>query len=152
MYSPEFHVRRGAARARRHEGAFRQDGETSYRRGQAVSDNASFTADHAVPPAADLSFVGRLAQFFPAATPVRLPVSVTAEPGLSEQTVIEYGTPREVLFASGLPLEFGERVRLRNVDGSLDAEALVVALQLHGGHTAVAARFTREISNWIVKP
>jgi hypothetical protein len=93
-----------------------------------------------------------LAQFFPGATPVRLPVRVIHEAGESEQTLIEYGTSQEVLFASGLPLEFGERVRVRNADGSLDAEAFVVALQFQSGHTAVAARFAHEVSNWIVKP
>jgi hypothetical protein len=93
-----------------------------------------------------------LAKFFPAGIPVRLPVRVTASGGEAEQTVIEYGTPQEVLFLSALPVEFGERIRVRNVDGSLDADALVVALQLEGGKTAVAARFTNEVANWIVKP
>jgi hypothetical protein len=93
-----------------------------------------------------------LAKFFPAAIPVRLPVRVIAAAGPAEQTVIEYGTAQEVLFVSGLALEFGERVRLRNVDGSLDAEAFVVALQIQGGQTVVAARFVHAISNWIVKP
>jgi len=117
-----------------------------------VVNKASTGSGRVVAPLANESFVGHLAQFFPAATPVRLPVRVIAEAGESEQTVIEFGTSQEVLFASALPLEFGDHVRLRNVDGSLDAEACVVALQLCGGHTAVAARFTQEISNWIVKP
>ena len=43
-------------------------------------------------------------------------------------------------------------LRLQNSDGTLDAEASVVALQYTGGSTAVAARFTREVANWIVKP
>ena len=71
---------------------------------------------------------------------------------VSEQTVIEYGTPREVLFVSRLPLEFAGRVRVENADGSLRAEAAVVALQVHDGRIAVAARFSSEVSNWIVKP
>src|SRR5262249_54866198 len=50
---------------------------------------------------------------------------------LSENTVIEYGTAREVLFASALPLEFEDRVHLENADGSLEAEAHVVAVQYH---------------------
>jgi hypothetical protein len=70
----------------------------------------------------------------------------------SEQTVIEYGTPREVLFVSHLPLEFAGRVRVENADGSLKAEAAVVALQVYDGRIAVAARFSGEVSNWIVKP
>ncbi len=87
---------------------------------------------------------------------MRIPVTLTRvgrESGaLSENTVIEFGTPREVLFASSVPLEFSETLRLQNSDSSLDAEASVVAVQYHNGRTAVAARFTREVANWIVKP
>jgi hypothetical protein len=110
--------------------------------------------------------VGCLAQFFPAGTPVHLPVRVILEAGESEQTVIEFGTAQEVLFASALPLEFGQRLRVRNIDASLDTEALIVAMQfphqdvetmragslLPSGPTAVAARFTEQVSNWIIKP
>ena len=101
----------------------------------------------------DESLVGRLAKFFPDATPVRIPVRVTglATGSCSEQTVIEFGTPREVLFASNLPLEFADKLRLRNSDGSLDADACVVAVQYQNGKTAVAARFARDVANWIVK-
>jgi len=98
----------------------------------------------------------KLAKFFPDATPVRIPVRltrVTSETGpISESTVIEFGTPHEVLFASSLPLEFADHLRLQNSDGTLDTEACVVAVQYNGGRTAVAARFTQEVSNWIVKP
>lgn len=104
--------------------------------------------------------VNKLAQFFPGATPMRIPVRVTvlnaqgAEPAehvLSESTVIEVGTAQEVLFISSLPLEFENKVRLENTDGSLRAEAAVVAVQYHNGKTVVAARFTQEIRNWIIK-
>jgi hypothetical protein len=71
---------------------------------------------------------------------------------LSENTVIEFGTPREVLFAAGMPLEFADKLRVQNSDGSLDTEASVVAVQYHSGKIAVAARFTQEVANWIVKP
>ncbi|MGE5111570.1 MAG: hypothetical protein ACM3JB_11970 [Acidobacteriaceae bacterium] len=102
------------------------------------------------------SCISRLAKFFPDATPVRIPVRVTGmeESGEqeSEQTVIEYGTPREVLFMSRLPFEFAGRLRLENSDGSLRTEAAVVAVQVQEGRTAVAARFSAEVSNWIVKP
>ena len=102
------------------------------------------------------SCITRLARFFPDATPVRIPVRITGmdDPtgAVSEQTVIEYGTPREVLFVSRLPLEFAGRLRVENADGSLQAEAAVVALQVHDGRIAVAARFSSEVSNWIVKP
>jgi hypothetical protein len=98
----------------------------------------------------------KLAKFFPNATPVRIPVRLTRianENGASsESTIIEFGTPNEVLFASTLPLEFADKLRLRNSDGTLDTEACVVAVQYNGGRTAVAARFTQEVANWIVKP
>ncbi len=104
---------------------------------------------------------GRLAQFFPDATPVRIPVRITrtdlpageaGDVGSSEQTVIEFGTPREVIFASNMSLEFASQLRVVNSDGTLDAEASVVAMQLDDGSTAIAARFDHEVANWIVKP
>ncbi|MGB8581138.1 MAG: hypothetical protein WCD47_09975 [Candidatus Sulfotelmatobacter sp.] len=118
-----------------------------------------------------VSTVADLARFFPEATPVRIPVQLTrchpaievkqaslgapesAIPGsdVLESTVIEFGTPREVLFACKMPLEFADVLRLRNSDGSLDTEASVVAVQYHPGSTIVAARFRNEVPNWIVK-
>jgi hypothetical protein len=99
--------------------------------------------------------IKKLARFFPAATAVRIPIRLTrlgtASSTFSESTIIEFGTPREVLFSSTLPLEFADRVRLRNSDGSLDTEACVVALQYNGSQTAVAARFASEVANWIIK-
>ena len=71
--------------------------------------------------------------------------------GVSEATVIEFGTEQEVLFFSSLPLEFEDRIRLQNSDGSLDAEAKIVAVQLGDGKKVVAARFTRKVANWIIK-
>lgn len=104
---------------------------------------------------ADESFVARLAQFFPDATAVRLPVQVTGTDArgqdCSEHTIIEFGTPNEVLFASALPWEFDGRLRLENPDCSLSAEATVVAVQYHNGKVAVAARFLRDIPNWIIR-
>lgn len=105
-------------------------------------------------PASD-SYVKKLAQFFPGATPVRLPVQVTGidshRKGVRENTVVEYGTPREVMFASTLPLEFGDHVRVETPDGSLVAESTVVAVQYHEGKMAVAVRFCGEVANWIIK-
>lgn len=102
------------------------------------------------------SWVGKLAQFFPDATPVRIPVRITGVDAAgdlcSEDTVIEFGTPREVIFSSRLPLEFATQLRVENSDGSLNTDARVVALRLHEGRMAVAARFLREPRNWIVKP
>jgi hypothetical protein len=100
--------------------------------------------------------VEKLAQLFPSASPVRIPVRVialgTGARQLHEHTVIEFGTPHEVLFASALPLEFEDHVQLLNSDGSLDARATVVAVRYHEGRKAVAARFAGEVGNWIIKP
>lgn len=102
------------------------------------------------------SCVEKLAQAFPNASAVRIPVRVmTAVSGqrrLQEQTVIEFGTAQEVIFASSLPLEFEDRIRLMNSDGSLDTGATVVAVRYHEGRKAVAARFLGEVGNWIIKP
>ncbi|HEV2401506.1 MAG TPA: hypothetical protein VGS27_31510 [Candidatus Sulfotelmatobacter sp.] len=101
--------------------------------------------------------VAGLARFFPDATPVRVPIQLArlVEAGqfadFSESTVIEFGTPREVLFASKTPLEFADVLKLRNSDGSLDEEVSVVAVQYQPGKTLVAARFRRDVPNWIVK-
>jgi hypothetical protein len=100
--------------------------------------------------------VEKLAQLFPNASAVRIPVKVTtlaaAMRPLQEQTVIEFGTANEVLFSSGLPIEFEDGVRVVNSDGSLDTSAVVVAVRYHEGRKAVAARFVGEVSNWIIKP
>jgi hypothetical protein len=105
--------------------------------------------------AANEDFVAKLAQFFPGAVAVRIPVRVTGtglrSRELTEQTLIEYGTRDEVLFASTLPLEFEDHLQLENADGSLRAEAAIVAVQYHNGHTAVAARFKATPANWIIQ-
>jgi hypothetical protein len=100
-----------------------------------------------------------LARFFPDATHVRIPVQLARAGSegsharkFTESTMIEFGTPREVLFAVTTPLEFGDVVRLRNSDGSLDIEASIVAVQYNPGNAIVAARFLQDVPNWIVKP
>ena len=97
----------------------------------------------------------KLAKFFTDASPVRIPIRLTKLDGekesFAERTVIEFGTTKEVLFVSTLPLEFADILRLQNSDGTLDAEVSVVALEYSDGCTAVAARFTQKILNWIVK-
>src|SRR5437879_6301575 len=100
------------------------------------------------------SQIERLARFFPTAIRVSVPVrvsTVAAIAGSGEDTVIEFGTANEVLFSSVLPLEFEDKVRLKSADGSLDAEADVVAVQLSNGKLAIAARFSRRVTNWIIK-
>ncbi len=102
-----------------------------------------------------LNIVGRLARFFPQATPVRIPITLSRAEGkrksFFQDTVIEFGTEHEVLFATDRPLEFADRVVLENADGSLHAEASVVAVQYHPERTVVAARFLQDVPNWIVK-
>ena len=98
-----------------------------------------------------VSPVAALARFFPDATAMRMPVQfarlVEADqsPAFSESTVIEFGTPREVLFACKAPLEFADLLKIRNSDGSFEEEAHVVAVQYQPGNTLVAARFNREV-------
>jgi hypothetical protein len=96
------------------------------------------------------SLVGSLAQFFPDAMPLHLAVRVETK-GVFEQTVIEFGTTDEVIFASALALEFGDRLTISTSDKSLEAGVEVVALQFQGGAAAVAARFLERVPNWIVK-
>jgi hypothetical protein len=113
--------------------------------------------------------VGRLARFFPEATPVRIPIKLSrthvradgnsssnantleSENVFFQNTVIEFGTPHEVLFVVDHPLEFADRVLVESNDGSLHAEASVVAVQYHPERTVVAARFLQQVPNWIVK-
>jgi len=68
-----------------------------------------------------------------------------------QDTVIEYGTPQEVLFTVNRPLEFADRVLIESHDGSLHAEGSVVAVQYHPERTAIAVRFLKHVPNWIVK-
>ncbi|MFZ3217933.1 MAG: hypothetical protein WA192_17875 [Candidatus Acidiferrales bacterium] len=114
-----------------------------------LSEAAVATAD------APQTCVEKLAQLFPSASPMRIPVRVltlaSARRPLEERTVIEFGTAQEVLFSSSLPLEFEDGVRVLNADGSLDARAIVVAVRYHHGRKAVAARFVGEVGNWIIK-
>jgi hypothetical protein len=115
--------------------------------------------------ALELDIVSRLARFFPEATPVRIPIKLSRANGngngdpaahenenvFFQDTVIEFGTPREVLFVVNRPLEFADRVLVESNDGSLHAEASVVAVQYHPERTAVAVRFLKHVPNWIVK-
>jgi hypothetical protein len=119
-----------------------------------LAQQATATARYAQ----DASPVAGLARFFPDATAMRMPVQFarmvesSPSPDFSESIVIEFGTPREVLFACKTPLEFADVLRLRNSDGSFEEDARVVAVQYHPGNTLVAARFNREVPNWIEKP
>ena len=124
-------------------------------------------ANQATARALELGLVGRLARFFPEATPVRIPIKLSRTDGngngnasghenstvFFQNTVIEFGTPQEVLFVVDSPLEFADRVLVESNDGSLHAEASVVAVQYHHQpeRTVVAVRFLKHVPNWIVK-
>lgn len=100
--------------------------------------------------------VDKLAQFFPRACPVAIQVKVLASRvgvrKLVETTVVEFATLMEALFASTLPLEFSDQVRMEEIDGSLIAEASVVAVQYHQNRKAVAVRFLTVPRHWILNP
>jgi len=125
-------------------------------------------SNQATAHALEQDIVSRLARFFPEATPVRIPIKLshvmangnTNNGGPSapqddsvfiQNTVIEFGTPREVLFAVNRPLEFADCVLVESKDGALHAEASVVAVQYHPETTVVAVRFLKPVLNWIVK-
>ena len=133
-------------------------------------------ANQAIARALESEIVGRLAKFFPEATPVRIPIKLSrtnrqpngnggggpgaiatdgsgqeAENTFFQDTVIEYGTPHEVLFVVDRPLEFADRVLIQSTDGTLRAEGSVVAVQYHSERTVVAVRFLKHVPNWIVK-
>ena len=80
-----------------------------------------------------------------------LPGSDSALASFTESVILEFGTPREVLFECNTALDFGENLRLRNADGSFDVTVSVVAAQYHSDKTVVAVRFLKEVPNWIVK-
>jgi len=131
--------------------------------------------NQAVARALEPDIVSRLAKFFPEATPVRIPIKLSRtivngngnsngngngdltarehenENVFFQDTVIEFGTPHEVLFVLDRPLQFADRVLVESNDGSLHAEAFVVAVQYHLERTAVAVRFLKNVPNWIVK-
>ena len=102
------------------------------------------------------SSVSRLARFFPAAIATRIPVrlkALSSRAGSSEQqVVIDFGTASEVLFECSLLLELGDEVHLLNADGSFDACAVVVAVQVEQEKKAIAVRFNQQMPNWIIKP
>ncbi|HLM79137.1 MAG TPA: hypothetical protein VK302_00755 [Terriglobales bacterium] len=121
--------------------------------------------------ARESDIVSRLASFFPGATPVRIPIKLSRHTGngngngngdgdrsahenkavFFQETVIEFGTPHEVLFVVDRPLEFADSVLVESKDGSLHAEGAVVAVQYKPEWTVVAVRFLKPVPNWIVK-
>jgi hypothetical protein len=67
--------------------------------------------------------------------------------------VVEFSSADHAIFVSALPLEFGDRVRLRleeRAEGSF-AEATVDAVQYHEGRKAVAVRFLQGPCDWVMR-
>jgi hypothetical protein len=98
----------------------------------------------------------RLARFFPRATPVRVPVQITAlragSTRLREATVVEFGGSEHAIFLSSLPLEFDDKVRIERDRNGATAEATVIAVQYHEGRKAVAVRFLQGPCVWVTQP
>lgn len=98
----------------------------------------------------------RLARFFPGATPVRVPVLITALRGgsarLREATVVEFGGSEHAIFLSSLPLEFNDPVRIERDRNGCTADAKVIAVQYHEGRKAVAVRFLQGPCAWVTQP
>jgi len=98
--------------------------------------------------------VAELARFFPGIVPLRIPVLILKRDSAraaAEQTTIEFGTAEECLFTCGLPLEFEDLVQVRTADGNLNSTAKIVAMRLQDDKMAFAARFTEDVTNWIVR-
>jgi hypothetical protein len=98
----------------------------------------------------------RLARFFPRATPVRVPVLITAlragRTRLREATVVEFGGSEHAIFLSSLPLEFDDKVRIERDRNGGTADAKVIAVQYHEGRKAVAVRFLQGPCAWVTQP
>lgn len=115
---------------------------------------SGMSARNAMEVPESISFVEKLAQFFPSAVPVRITVRISGNTisghPFSERTIIEYSTSHEVVFGSHLPLEFADKFRLETLDGLYKTEACVIALHYYeGSTTAVAARLDTELTNWV---
>lgn len=106
------------------------------------------------------SCADQLAQFFPDAAPVRIPVQVATlrigAASLQENTLVEFLAADHAIFACSLPLEFDDRVRLTPTAQGRDrkarskpADGTVIAVQYHEGHKAVAVRFLGGRLDWV---
>lgn len=96
----------------------------------------------------------QLSRFFPGATRVRVAVQITALRGgisrLRESSVVEFATLEHAIFASGLPLEFDDKVRLEGNRKAYTVDGTVVAVQYHEDRKAVAVRFLRGPCHWMM--
>ena len=96
-----------------------------------------------------------LARAFPYVAPVRVPVSIAGTDAtgraFSERTWLEFASPAEVLFASVLPLQFGDKLRVKKTDGAWEAQVSVVATRYQAGKSAVAAQVDSQAGDLTLK-
>jgi len=93
----------------------------------------------------------QLVRFFPAAEPVQVRVVVTSGQ-VRESVLVEFASRERAIFSSSLPLEFGDRVRLKRVEGNGETIATVIAVQYHEGRKAVAVEFADGNCSWVKRP
>jgi hypothetical protein len=98
----------------------------------------------------------QLARFFPDAKAVRVravlrPLRSGADE-VRESVVVEFASAKRAIFSSRLPLEFDERVRISDAEGTAERDATVVAVQYHDGEKAVAVQFADKQIFWVKRP
>jgi hypothetical protein len=71
---------------------------------------------------------------------------------VKESVLVEFASSERAIFSSTLPLEFADRVRLRNAQGGGQSDATVVAVQYHDGRKAIAVQFTGGQCDWVTRP
>ena len=69
-----------------------------------------------------------------------------------ESVVVEFASAERAIFSSRLPLEFDDRVRLSDAEGTAECDAIVVAVQYHDGRKAVAVQFADKQIFWVKRP
>jgi len=101
------------------------------------------------------SGTAQLARFFPDVQPVGPPYLLRllrpGSVGFREVVAVEFSGAEKAIFASALPLEFEDRVRLEN-DRGHGVEAKVIAVQYQQGKTAVAVQILDAPSAWMKRP
>ena len=96
-----------------------------------------------------------LARFFPATEPVHVRVVVAALRNISgqirESVLVEFASVEKAIFTSSLPLEFGDRVRLKHAEGTGETTATVIAVRYNEERKAIAVEFDDDCS-WVKRP
>ena len=98
----------------------------------------------------------QLARFFPDAKAVRVRALLrplrSAADQFREPVVVEFASAKRAIFSSKLPLEFDDRVRISEAEGTAECDATVVAVQYHDGQKAVAVQFADKEIFWVKRP